>query len=844
MKPLKSALLMFLFSYLTIFIYPIEAQLYNPHGFDCIIPGTPPNSAPSVIGGLYKPEGIADYTTEPSAYFPVLVVYVQFKNDPGEDVSWWPQDILNVPQPPEFMGDVIATVKATNFGSNWWDAYSSSTETLSDYWMEVSRGKLHLVGREVHVVLPEEVSYYESFTDGSGRARVMEDLFTALASEIGSDWPLFDKWAKVNGNFVYGDGDGFVDMMYIVARSNPCSDYHPGVGYFRPYGVRDNCTHGSDHTVYNSGGVEIKVRGSFDENGSGFQISPGGCGNGVLYAPMPKWATISFSEHEHGHYFFGSGAFWEYHQTYAKVNNYWGPEEYLSPYELMRLGYNEPAVVDFGEPENYIDDWTSRSAGSQMLKVPIGSSSRNEFFIIANRQKVSDYDRIMWGDTCHGNPYFNLGSQSGYGKGVYIYHAYPGEVGSGYPWGIHIDQECADGLWNWEHTGNDAPDWEPNNPWLPVFSKVEPVFDLNDNSGEGYWNMLSMDNRDGKNVSKYVSGFNHVKWFSTGKKAAQQYGTGTDRIFTNAEENWTSREMQGDRWDAWDIGYNEVFSPYSSPSTVDWDDENTGIFIYFESKNGTVIKVNVYKSGEGGYTEEDILAATPPSKPMLYRPVTVYNCNGTSGNPRITWDNNLEPDMNRSSLSGPFKRYKIYRAFSSNSNTAPLTYTYLDTYDDYTPNDTANYIDNNSYNGVVIACGIGGTPGGDYWRYKITAVDKEDDESVKSDFVSTRGDWISEPDIIPGNDNEKPKYFNLSQNYPNPFNPSTSISFSLPQNTFVTIKVFNALGQEVAVLINNEYKDAGSYSALFDGTNFASGIYFYSIKAGTYKDIKKMVLIK
>lgn len=91
---------------------------------------------------------------------------------------------------------------------------------------------------------------------------------------------------------------------------------------------------------------------------------------------------------------------------------------------------------------------------------------------------------------------------------------------------------------------------------------------------------------------------------------------------------------------------------------------------------------------------------------------------------------------------------------------------------------------------------------------------------------------------------EIPTHYRLQQNYPNPFNPSTQIKFNLPQNTFVTIKVFNALGQVVAVLLNNEYKDAGSYSAMFDGTNFASGIYFYSIEAGTYKDIKKMVLIK
>jgi len=92
--------------------------------------------------------------------------------------------------------------------------------------------------------------------------------------------------------------------------------------------------------------------------------------------------------------------------------------------------------------------------------------------------------------------------------------------------------------------------------------------------------------------------------------------------------------------------------------------------------------------------------------------------------------------------------------------------------------------------------------------------------------------------------NEVPEVYKLFQNYPNPFNPKTEIKFELPQNTFVTLKVYNAVGQVVAELVNNEYRNAGSYSVSFDGSKFASGIYFYSIEAGVYKDIKKMVLIK
>lgn len=88
-----------------------------------------------------------------------------------------------------------------------------------------------------------------------------------------------------------------------------------------------------------------------------------------------------------------------------------------------------------------------------------------------------------------------------------------------------------------------------------------------------------------------------------------------------------------------------------------------------------------------------------------------------------------------------------------------------------------------------------------------------------------------------------PKQFSLSQNYPNPFNPFTKINYSLPQGTKVSIKIFDILGKLVQELVN-EYKEAGTYTATFDGSNFASGVYFYRIEAGKFIDTKKMVLIK
>jgi hypothetical protein len=90
---------------------------------------------------------------------------------------------------------------------------------------------------------------------------------------------------------------------------------------------------------------------------------------------------------------------------------------------------------------------------------------------------------------------------------------------------------------------------------------------------------------------------------------------------------------------------------------------------------------------------------------------------------------------------------------------------------------------------------------------------------------------------------EIPKEFDLIQNYPNPFNPVTIIKFYLPTQSFVSLNVYDVLGNEVTTLIETE-KRAGSYEIEFDATGLTSGIYFYRLKAEQYFEIKKMVLLK
>jgi hypothetical protein len=125
------------------------------------------------------------------------------------------------------------------------------------------------------------------------------------------------------------------------------------------------------------------------------------------------------------------------------------------------------------------------------------------------------------------------------------------------------------------------------------------------------------------------------------------------------------------------------------------------------------------------------------------------------------------------------------------------------------------------------------------WILRLSADSGGDTGLLKAWCLEIQYDYVS--GIT--NTGNIPEQFSLSQNYPNPFNPSTTIKFGISETGIVKLKVFDVLGREVAVLVNEEMKP-GNYETAFTGEDLTSGIYFYSLVTPQFSDVKKMVLIK
>jgi hypothetical protein len=296
--------------------------------------------------------------------------------------------------------------------------------------------------------------------------------------------------------------------------------------------------------------------------------------------------------------------------------------------------------------------------------------------------------------------------------------------------------------------------------------------------------------------------------------------------------------VDGDSTTCFDVGYNEVYSPWSNPPLpVNNVNDSLAIEIAGKDNNGDLI-VNIYFTN---------ILQGKPSKPQGLQ-ISWSECINEVNYPQITWQHNLEPDMIQP-FTPPFdyKRYKIFRAYA-NINNGELPGPYQEIAEqNFRADIPPVFID---YNASVECNSRISQVNYNVW-YKVKAVDNTNNLSTYSNDVSTQTlkVWDYNGDNLIINSNI-PKTFTLNQNYPNPFNPVTNIQYDLPKDVFVKIKIYDLLGREIKTLVN-EFKNAGSYLVSFNGSEFASGIYFYRIqvvdptgRTGSFVQVKRMVLIK
>lgn len=191
--------------------------------------------------------------------------------------------------------------------------------------------------------------------------------------------------------------------------------------------------------------------------------------------------------------------------------------------------------------------------------------------------------------------------------------------------------------------------------------------------------------------------------------------------------------------------------------------------------------------------------------------------NSTTYCPKLTWTANAETDL---------MVYRIYRRFSGD----PPSFTKIDS----VSYQTTTYIDYSVQTGTY-----------DYAYYKITAVDAAPLESGFSNEVNIQTNQTSK--TMGKNEEENlqqlPKKSSISSNYPNPFNPLTLIRYQVPEDIQVSIKLYDVLGRETRLLVD-EFKEAGYYEVTLDASSLSSGVYFYRMIAGNFAETRKLVVTK
>ena len=778
----------------------------------------------------------------------IPIVFVKFANDPVT-TPHWPVDSLLPNWAANFVdSDIpINNIYQNNNLSKFYDLSSSGNGNGT-------LGEFQVIGDIYFVTLNYSRSYYDYYTRED--QQVSKDVLDILDDPSGPfnvDFTNYDNWKFKDSAKAYShipSPDGILDFMLIYWKEKSIS-LASNVGGVAGLGFSGTISKDGINIASNNG-----VRG--------FKAQDFGLEN-----------TLWISAHEIGHFQFGmiNGDVGSHFN--GRVNGYGDMQRFalmttgeghqLSAYEKLRLGWLDPIVVTANQNNIVIND-THISPTNNAVIIPVEYNSSGylkEYFLLENYHSTNAHSGA--------NPFLTKSLFNHIiSKGIIVYHV--SEEDFDWPTLSQVDIEEAEGLFNWE----------------VVQGGSTPYDRLDDLIAKGSENENTGYNERGA-ITATAGSIPYSDYLALTPSSSS-------KTVDKEKRRYDSDDWLGDQEDLFYSGYNEIFTKWSNPSSRkdNGSDSNVGFEIVSYNSSTHQYTINVAINSIG-------ILPFAPSKPQD------FNATFNNNIPNLTWATNGESDFdyyeiwklstptgswallnttsstnytdNSYEIGDGVVEYKIKAVDLSNKKSVysnsdkitppaiPQNLSITESPDEYsllswTANSEPDLKKYNVYRKggypFVDWAIIGDTVSNSYedtevtttyrhgedFFYKITAVDSSNNESSYSNEVEIEArlekSINGEEDVVA---TETIEEYALNSNYPNPFNPTTQISYQIPEDSFVNLIVYNALGQEVAELVN-QHQSVGKYSVKFNASNLPSGVYIYKLQANEFSAVKKMLLTK